>query len=239
MALGGRKGLPWRLVVGIASVYAFALACESGVFGRPPDPAYLPLLVGQVICVGVVLLGLRLTGLGFVDADARVEPPGRFQFSLSDIFNWTTATAVLLAFFKCMPHKTVEIVRSSDWDIACLFNTLCTMLALASIWLVFAKRWLALRCVGCVIVVSLAAVAVGQVFGTPPRRSLRIPLLYWLFVFTAQAGWLIASLLVIRLAGFRLVWQWRFAKPTNGPQSDHTMAASGAKEDRPTSFLRP
>ena len=202
MTMGGRKQLPWWLAIGIALVFAFASGCESGLFGTPlPDPAYLPLLIGQVICVSAVLLLMRPMGLQIVSADAPVECPGRFQFSLLDIFNWTTAIAALLAFFKCLPQGAVQIVRPGDRGTACLVNAVSTMLAMASIWLVFGKRRFALRCLVCVIAVFLAAIVL--VFCTSES------LLYFLFVFTAHAGWLIASLIAVRLAGFRFVWRSR------------------------------
>ena len=205
MALGGGKQLPWRLVVGVALTMAFACGFQSGLFGaRFVDRAYLPILVGQVICTAAVLLGMRLAGLRIANADDRTERSGPFQFSLADILNWTTATAVLLAFFKCLPKTAVELVPPEDWDIFCVVNAACGLLALASIWLVFGRRWLALRCLACPIVVFLDANVLHQVLTASHTLEY--------FLFAAHAGWLIASLLAIRLAGFRLAWRWRFAK---------------------------
>ena len=213
LAFAEGKKLPWCVLPG--SAIAFAVICACDKIGPRPDASYVPLLIGQLGCIIVAGLVMRLTGLRLVGVNAPAELGGPFQFSLLDIFNWMTAAAVGLSILKCLPEGQFD---RAWWQLnlapACVVNGACASLTLASLWLIFGRRWLALRCVSCLALVVLDAIGVDYSVGHS--------LVGYVVPFAAHPmGWLTASLLAIRFAGFRLVWRWRFANTADvQPQSD-------------------
>jgi hypothetical protein len=136
-------------------------------------------------------------------ADVPATAPGPFQFSLLEILSWTTATAVFLASLECYAfycHMTIPLpslyeLALIEWSVA---------VALAVMWRVLDRRGLPQGCLGAVVVAValLALMAVNEGHGVMELA----------FFFSACVAWLIASLFVIRWAGYRLEWQRRFGR---------------------------
>ena len=84
---------------------------------------------------------------------------------------------------------------------------LMTSIAVTSLWLVLGRRWLALRMAVWLILIGSSSLSLAIGAESSNGKS-------WApFVIFTYAAWLIASFLVIRWAGYRLEWQWRFGKP--------------------------
>lgn len=204
IALGRRRAMPWRACLGVAATAGAVLWYYR--FCREPDPLYLPLLMMQMYSVAVALLAMRLTGLRLTCLSDSVAPSGWMQFSLSEIIGWTATTALTLGSIRYLAQEASALsVLFTDRFAICVV-ALFTVLTFAPIWAVFGARWVISRFLGWVIVVGLGSVVLENMLG---RQDL-----YWWFAFllTSYTVLLTASLLVIRLAGYRLQWQWRLGK---------------------------
>jgi hypothetical protein len=115
IAMGRRWAIPWRacLGIGIIAVVDFvqnALQTEYDPCSR--------ILIWEMWLVALILLVLRITGLRMVYADVPATPGGPLQFSLFEILNWTTATAVFIALVKCFALYHHPITLSSIGDLS-------------------------------------------------------------------------------------------------------------------------
>jgi hypothetical protein len=167
----------------------------------------------QIMTLGVTLLVFRFTGLEMKLAPLEPWTPKPFQFSIWQIMTWTATLAVIMSALHYFPEN-------ANW----LFPGIGALLVIAgglgnvglmSMWLVIGNKWIALR-----VLMMLAAIGSGT----------------WLFVSTfdtlgwmhfgallgCQAAWTIASLLVIRWAGYQLTWHWRLRRYNEPVATDAT-----------------
>jgi hypothetical protein len=208
IAMGRRWAIPWRACLGIAIVAAAGFGLNH--FNPNAASHDYQLFVGEMCLAALGLLLARVAGLRLGHVAAPRAFHGPLQFSLLDVFGWMTATAIILSFIQCLPAGTTLRYLPTERTMGTALAIL-TLIGFASIWVVFGRRWLALRCVLCAMLVGLAS---------PIQTSLGGWGVSWfLFVFSVYAAWLIASLLVIRWAGHRLEWQWRFSRGQNDASS--------------------
>ena len=90
------------------------------------------------------------------------------------------------------------------WDLILLvFHTCYAFVALAAIWVALGRRWFAPRAILLVLAVGAGAIAVEAAFcaltGAPSFDVLSD--------FLFHALWLVGSLWLVRVAGYRLVWR--------------------------------
>ncbi len=201
VAMGGRKMLPWRACLAIALPFAVihgnVWCLEPNLRGWAQWEANY--LFVPMFLIIVTLLVARVLGLRHVPAAAQRVLDTPIQFSLLEIFSWLTACGIILGIVKCVPDQLMftYVPRVQH---ACF-----TFLALVLIWLLLEGRGLFLRSCLCALVVGLTSIVVAW--------AVDWELLWgYLFVFCVYSVWLIPSLLVIRWAGYRLEWQWRFGR---------------------------
>lgn len=211
IAMGRRWAIPWRACLGIAIVAAAAFVQNR--LATDCDRTAFVLLIWEMWLASLTLLALRIMGLEMLYAGVPATTPGPFQFSLLELFSWTTATAVFFASLKYFGFYHHSIGPFGPFAIGELaVSVVCfVVLALTAMWLVFGRQWSVERCFGCSMVVVVAAVAFSVTVGAPANPNLIIELLVAL-TFSVYTAWLIASLSVIRWAGYRLEWQWRFRR---------------------------
>jgi len=157
------------------------------------------LLIGQITCSTIALLAARLAGLRCLPPTGVEGPYSSFQFSVLDLMGWTTAIAILLSVWGYSLRDTVGQYFSIISFV--ILHGSITCLALTIIWLVFGKRRLVMRVLASVLVFLMETTEFTCLFGT--AHVGRIVAYFAIFTF-----WLIVSLLVIRLAGYRLQWRW-------------------------------
>jgi hypothetical protein len=160
---------------------------------------------------------LRLRGIRLVGLTGSVERPGALQFSLLDVFSWITIVAGLLAVMRCLSRKTIEQYLGNRDDIIDLLSV--TVLFLCSIWLVRGGRWLVVRALTYITVAGLCSIPLcfrghGDLefwglgyFEDSPMTWPTGWLVGAVIVMCVFSFWLIASLLIIRWAGYRLEWR--------------------------------
>ncbi len=220
--LGKKATMPWRMYLGLAAIVAVLFGYYSVCPTAPQH--YAPLFVLQTCLVAVALLAMRITGLRLVHvSDSAVPPSDPFRFSLFDVLSWTAATALILGSLQCLPRGVIRERLSLPVYLTLreLFLAACVPLAgvaLASFWLVLGRRWPIRRFLGWVTVIVLGAALVESV----DRQRL---LFWYALLWTSYAALLTPSLVVVRLAGYRLEWWCQFG----GQEKNRTTAEETPK----------
>lgn len=206
IALGG-KGTSWRVLLAVGGIVAY-LWCV-GRFGEV-DGIFHLLLAWAAWVVSALLLLARFTGLRIVRGEAPNQQ--RPQFSLRDAFVWMTAFAVLLG-ATCWQSSPFEHIANDLAD-AGFWTAVGSSAAvsLACFWLVLGTHWLGVRILVLPLAIAAGAVALRAGIGF---------LAVWAFatLLSFEAAWIVGSLLVVRLAGYRLTWQWRFGRGDSGSET--------------------
>ena len=197
----GRWWLPWRLLAIVLTVAAWILATNRVFLPFVRDPIGLKAsawalgwqarLLNQPVAVFLVLVIARRMGVSIShEADRAVNAGvanGRFQFSLGQLLAWATALPIGLG--------VVLDARLHQLPFAFRPGLLANggphvVLVLAALWLVLGRRWPWLR----MIFVAM----IGGLLAVDPNRSM--------VSFLLETLWLVASLAVVRVAGYRLAW---------------------------------
>ncbi len=199
-ALGGRPTL-WRatLIVIVAGICGwFTHRYQNGDYSLAIGFATY-ILTGQTFLVMGVLLLARFMGLGLNKTEDRT---GHLQFSIGQVLSWTTALAVFMGathylkdFFATYFSKR-EICMSASF----------LAVGLAAMWLMCGNRWIAVRCFMLLLLIGLGTAWIVRGERMPLRWEAAILL-------GCEAGVTAASLVVVRLAGYRLTWHWPFRRP--------------------------
>jgi hypothetical protein len=216
VALGGKRTL-WRIILAVAVVVVYG-SCLHHV-----DHEWLTATIGQTVVLTPILLLARLTGLELTRSVDSQAAPRRFQFSIWDMFVWTTALALVLSVFEFLSggrlltpahsHVAGEMIVPNP----ILRLLLVLMLVnLPSIWAALGKSWTMARILLLPVMIGLTAAVLtahhGQQF-----------YIYCTIALSGMSAWLLASLAVVRLAGYRLTWRWRFDRKHLGdvPSDKH------------------
>jgi len=211
---------------------AMACAAVLGLMGtwgyvrnRPegkPDIDFLLMLLSTT-CLQAMALALLRWRYGWqvrVEGDVEGDDgsQGRMQFSISQMFVWTTTTAALLALASCIVsdwRAVGETLREAKWLGATIgvlvLSALSLPLVIPSVGLVLGDgrrqrfaAWLLVMAVLMALATCLLVFNIGLAAGATSSDALFASLT----VMPLLAGFLVAllgSLLVARLCGFRLV----------------------------------
>jgi hypothetical protein len=212
----GKTPAPWRavgLVLPLA-LWSYLMGISWATAGSSPaivitsrETLYL---VTEALAIVALLgtgraAGLKLTTVGEAAMSDDQEARRRYQFSLGYLFSWLTATAIVLAAlgytFDLSRLATPGQPFSGDYVIAAPAHAI---LVSASLYVVLAKGRRFLRGA-----VGLAALVTAAGLLWRVNRGVRTAGL----LVASQAIWLILSLSVVRVAGYRLVWRRRSAPP--------------------------
>jgi hypothetical protein len=157
---------------------------------------------------------------------------GHLQFSIGQALLWMTALAVFMA----ATHYLKETFAARFmWQDNCLY-ALWSAFALAAMWLVCGKKWWFSRWLPVLVgmgfeIAWVCWVALSKPLPLGPSSAI-IPLIspgkraiWCACLLGCEAVVTTASLLVVRLAGYRLIWHWSLRRPKsqmegeNGPRS--------------------
>ncbi|MBN2294083.1 MAG: hypothetical protein JXM70_16775 [Pirellulales bacterium] len=190
----GRRASPWRVAALVSVVVGWSWII-SLVGGRDIDSMFFLLPIG-ITTVGI-LVSARFLGLGLYvidteQSDAEHKLP--WQFSLARLFAWTTSLSV------CLGLLSITLRHCRDWenhlsgDVFTLVigSTIVTLICL----------WLTLTDFRRQLVVALLVVLL---FGHGLFVYIDDKTYRWFFVL--QIPLIAASLLVFRIAGYRLKWK--------------------------------
>ena len=120
--------------------------------------------------------------------------PHPFQFYIRDMLVWTTALAVFLSVWKCLPHWSAY-----TGALTAIFASF-TCVAVASMFFSLGGGWIVARILSLPLAIGVGAALLAA---TDAGGSM------WLngFLLGFMAIWFVASLLIIRIAGYRLAWR--------------------------------
>jgi hypothetical protein len=193
-ALGGGKSF-WRVpvVALVAIIYLWSFSETDG--------QWLVYALTQMGMSLAVFLAARCSGLqlAWCPGPARVARP--FQFTLRDMFVWTTAIAVVLSLWCCVPTTAWSAARQSDLRASAVGQT---VIAGVSMFCILGRRWIIARVVSLPVAVILLAIlwqrAIGGIY------------LWFLTILSSfMAFWFVASFLALHFAGYRLAWRPQLA----------------------------
>jgi hypothetical protein len=209
-ALGGRS-LPWRVLALALTIMAWARLLAWSLLDAEEvlwwQTLYNLLLAAQ--SAGVVLplfvarfARLELTRASDADRTQRTAAgPSGLQFSLRYLLSWITVVAVVLGLFQyAFNYRALWALGAADWRELAVHSLGDAALALAAFWVALGARRPVLRA----IALPLTTAAVIAVYNT----VLRMPT-FWVFVglCVVQVVWLVGSLWVFRVAGYRIAWR--------------------------------
>jgi len=211
----GKAPAPWR-AVGLVLPLALWSKLMGTLLDGPGSPSateessqWTFFLLMEALAT-VALLGIaRAAGLQRTCVDAAARPPDprttrRFQFSLGYLFSWLTAAAIVLAALGYTFHLSRLALDARDFRSMVIIAAANIALLLAALHVMLARcrrfmRWL----VGLAGLVAVGGLVWLHSDGEPVR-----------LILGAEAVWLVGSLAVVRVAGYRLVWQ----RPSDAPQ---------------------
>jgi len=199
IAIGGKR-TSWRVPLAFLSMVAY-LGCVAKL-GSKNDDFYIPFVL-LAFCVSSVLLPLRFLGLrivrgGFAD---RQRP----QFSLMNALVWMTTFAVLFGAIQWRSFPLHRVAVGLGVAFLAVMG-ICTAVSVASLWSALGSKWMTAR-----ILVLFVTVAAVPCIMTTTVGSVQ-PLIYYGLLLAIEAAWIVSSLLVVRLAGYRLMWHWRLGR---------------------------
>ncbi len=191
----GRRGIPWRVALAAIGTVVY-LGCFHNA-----DSEWLSMTIGEMGIMVALLLCARLTGLELTHVAQQSTVRPRFQFFIRDILAWTTALAVVMSAEQFLAlHKWCPGFPSPVGESFAVFGTL-SLVVMASLWASLGRTWSIVR-----IALPPAAVAAGAAI-LVANSWFRVTM-----ALSQVAAWTVASLLVVRWAGYRLSWHWRFSR---------------------------
>jgi hypothetical protein len=198
--LGGGK-LLWRTLSTTLGTLIY-VGCLFGV-KQSLNSDWLIIVIGQLGISAAILLLARLAGFRLFRFSDSKATSGPFQFYIRDMLAWTTAIAVILSAWRCLPEDAFDFL--SDPSPAMAFVSL-SLVAVVSMFSTLGRQWLVARIVLLPTSVVVAAIVLKECMpGAHPTWFLA-------FIFCLMAFWLVGSFLVLRLAGYRLTWRRPFGR---------------------------
>jgi hypothetical protein len=189
-----RRWRSWWLLTG--SLYfvpscLFAFGHEAGILGM-----LLLITVGTVTAASLwaIRRGARITRL------TEAAHPGTsdgLRFSIRDLFLITAAAAVMCAVGRLLHARVHERGASDFLAIAGVYGFCFAVVPLTSLWAALGAKLVLFRCA---VVVGL-----GFLIGLIPTFYFQHESWLWTTVISLQAVIILASLLVLRKVGYRLV----------------------------------
>jgi formylglycine-generating enzyme required for sulfatase activity len=221
----GRTPSPLRMLGAMGVFIAWAFLCG-------PELEAVVLMI-PFATISVCLLLARWRGLYCVDtfdpvSRAESDRP-RWQFSISSLLAWTTVLAIVLGVFKWL--DLIDWILNPRFQMADAVPLAgLTLIAVAALWMALGARPFLRRTPALVLaeVVSISTAYVTE----EPRVSANIA---WCMVL--DAVFLVGSLLVFRMAGYRV--RWRRALATGSSASSAVPAKRSGRPSQKAKGKRP
>jgi hypothetical protein len=194
--MGGGKFV-WRVLPTVLGV----ILCLWW-FGKA-DREWREVTFGQFCVWGPLLLVARFTGLELVRSSVQRSALRPFQFYIRDMLMLTTAFAVILSALRCLPTDWFQPRLMPGFMV--VFGSLA-FVAASSLLCSLGRRWPLVRILGVPLAIIVGAyLMVAAHIGNSS-------VWYFAMLLGLMAAWLVASLFLVRLAGYRLAWRWRFSR---------------------------
>jgi hypothetical protein len=207
VALGGNK-TPWRITIALLCVIIYTwFNIDLSHYGT----TYHITFVTETFNMSVVLLAARLMGLEIYRPDYSEldKTPKPFQYTIWQIMAWTAVVAVLLSgsYYLPLEYKFNSFIIAFELEYL-IFNLFMLgsfiLVALETMWLTLGQKWLFLR----IALLPVIIVLCSMIY----RKNYQYPFTDLCLLLGSEAVWMTVSLVVVRLVGYRLTWQWRFRR---------------------------
>jgi len=207
-SLGG-KVTPWRLVTAVVGVAALTwVFYETEYHYGVRDANWIFFTFLQVCLVSLVLWVARLLGVELNDTlaaeptEAAVQQRPWIQFSIRSLLAWTAATALLLGTIPWLLKGPFGESIFLPWDFE-IVVVLCPSLIIGTIavWGALGTRWKTGRYVAIIATPAACSIVTWKIID----ENLTVCSIF----FCTQFAWILILLLLIRLAGYRLIWRRR------------------------------
>jgi hypothetical protein len=176
------------------------------------DEEFVLCTIGELGFFTVLLCVARLTGLKLLRFSDVVRALGPSQFYIRDMLVWMTALAMLMSAWRCLPSDAIQFHEST---MPAGVPVGLAIVAGATMFSMLGRGWVVVRIVSLPLAIGIAAVWLAWSVGELNRIGSNVILL------GVMALWLLASLLVLRLAGYRLAWRPELAqRELADPQGD-------------------
>jgi hypothetical protein len=205
IALGGRR--TWlRVILATVGVVVYLAWCRPtrGGFDDLARVFWLMVTLGAMGFSAALLLLARFSGLELTRSGPLAAGRPRSQFFIRDILLWTTALAIVLSAARFLVSRDWCVIDFANVRVGAACAGL-SLIAAACLWAALGQRRLMARLVLLPAAVGAVAALLNAIDGQPWR-------VYAMFLGLMAAS-LVASLLVVRWAGYRVRWQWRFSRP--------------------------
>jgi hypothetical protein len=167
-----------------------------------PGDDWQRLAIGHLGVMGVLFLVARVVGFELVRHKDLPTASRRFQFTIRDMLSWMTGLAVILGALHYMPETLYSSLSTED---AIILLGSYLLVGVASIVLSLCNGWLLARLILLLSTIGLLAACLASLYGGSPVWDFGLLL-------CVMSVWIAASLLVVRYAGYRLIWRWRFGR---------------------------
>ena len=203
----GRTKASLRLIsvsAGMLLLDVVVKECEPGL------KAFSGLFLANIVGIFIALLAMRMLGLRLVHRDIEQLEPStvsgqpRFQFTLRQMFGWTTAVAVLCSALTTIGFGGIVASLSDTTDFVFVFVLPSLFPLLVALWAVLGMRTLASRFILLALVYPAASLAYGGLLGADADAIV--------MMLGTTGIVLLGSLAVCRVAGYRIGWQGRRMK---------------------------
>lgn len=208
----GRTPAPWR-AVGLILPLALWSFIMGSLLERPiPDALSVPnrmtsrwtflLLLetaGAVALLGIArAAGLHVTAAADRAQTGREPTPRRLQFSLLYLFGWLTAAAMVLAGLGYTFSPSQLALEAEDWRHSVSVAAINVGMLLAVLYAALGTRHWLLRWLVALVAMMLGAGVAWLWLGYELLGAI---------VVGCTAAWIMGSLAVVRVAGYRLAWR--------------------------------
>jgi len=194
----GMASNPWYIRLAGAALGSGCVCIP--IWFREGGSSYLSILTlvfltGCTLAVAAVLLIARCLRIRIVRQTVPVSAAGRLQFAIRDLMILTMVVACVTACGKWL--LTVEFTPFEAGLLALIYLPFITI-GVLSVWPALSARRPLLPC-GVFVVIAGGVGMCFNAFGLPMATA------YWVTITSAEALSLVASLLVVRSCGYRLV----------------------------------
>ncbi len=191
----GRRATPWRPAVLIAAIVGWSwIETAKNGGGTHWLVVFLPVAATTV----AILLAARIRGLRlYLPEDNRGGKCDRWQFTLQSLFAWTTSLAFCLG-IVIFALRDFRIGQSTNWPAEIFMTTVFIVsVIVTSTYFAWIRPRFSYTLCSTIYALLMAALLTYWCFG--PQLSITIGVYCAL-----EMSFLIASLLVLRVAGYRL-----------------------------------
>ena len=192
----GRTPGPFRLLIAVAVILAWSTVLLTVQGWSPYTTVFLGVVLVPTLPTSASLELARMGGLGLIDLSLGDHPGGRhpFQFTLLQMFEWTTSVAVILGISMYLSNAAaigdvVHGMQSVWWLLSC-WSLAAAAMTWAALWAVLGMRRSVPRMIAAGVIAA-AAVGAGAIATTPN-------------IVLINAFALVGSLAVFRVAGYRV-----------------------------------